>query len=214
MKIRAVIFDMDGVLIDTTELIYRAIEDVLAEHNVNVSRNDIARVTGKPVQGIYSLLAPDLDPAELENKHLEHHAENKHLIKAYSGVAEVLVSLRQKGYKLGVFTGFSQLAYERLDQFDLRRYFDAIVENTMYTAHKPDPEGLLLCMELLGVRDPKSVAYIGDGIADVMVGKNAGVAVNAGITCGFSDRATLIEQKPDYIIDSLHEFEDILDTIG
>lgn len=203
---------MDGTLIDSRELIVRAFEDILAEHNVEVTRQQIIETTGKPIQAMYGILAPSLDPAGLEVKHLAHHKENIHLLKGYQDVNEVLESL-QKEYKLGIFTGFDKTTHERLQSFGLTDYFQSVVECTMYTAHKPDPEGLLLCMDQLGVSDPVQVVYVGDGVSDIVAGKNAGVKAAIGITHGFSDRATLENAGADYVIDSLAELRPLLKEI-
>jgi beta-phosphoglucomutase-like phosphatase (HAD superfamily) len=71
---------MDGVLIGSSEMIYRAIEHVLTERGVSgVTRQHMAEVTGKPIAEMYRILAPGLDLLELEKLHLDHHAENPHL---------------------------------------------------------------------------------------------------------------------------------------
>lgn len=210
--VKAVVFDMDGTILDSRELIYRAFEDVLAAYGVEgVTRQHMAEVTGKPIKAMYELLAPGHDVADLEMAHLRHHEGNLHLLKAYDDAAHILERLRQS-YKLGIFTGFDQLTYERLDQVDLRTYFDSIVETTRYTKHKPDPEGLLLCMRELDVVANETV-YIGDGITDMQAGQAAGVAMVVGITHGFSTAAQLQTAGATHIIDSLIALPELLSSI-
>lgn len=207
-KLQAVVFDVDGTIIDTRELVNKAIVDVLARRGVQVTDAQIAAVAGKPVQGMYTLLAPEHNAAELEIEHLAHHADNLHLIQAYDHVHEVLSSLQERGYKLGIFTGFNKTTHERLAMFDLGKYFDAVVDCTMYTAHKPDPEGLFLCLQMLGV-DKGSAVYIGDGVSDALAGKAANVTT-FGITHGYADKKSLEQAGADYVVDNLLQFKRVL----
>lgn len=211
MKLKAIVFDMDGTFLDSRELIYQAMHDVLALRSIAVTRQEMAAVTGQPVQVMYRALAPAHDPAELELEHLKHHEEHLDLLRVYPDAHEVLADL-SKRYKLGVFTGFDKLTYDRLDQFKLRPYFRSIVENTRYVKHKPDPEGLYLCMRELDVT-PAETLYIGDGVTDMKAGKSAGVAAVVGITHGFSSASDLQATGADYIIDSLIELPALLKKI-
>lgn len=212
--IEAVIFDMDGVLIDSREMIYQAMEHVLTSRNVaGVSREHMAEVTGKPIAEMYRLLAPGLDVDELEQAHLAHHEENIGLLKEFEGTASALQALQASRYLLGVFTGFNQLTYSRLDQFGLRGYFQEIVETTQYEKHKPDPEGLLLCIERLKTT-PEKVVYVGDGKSDMLAGRAAGVYQTIGFTQGFGSKEALIEAGADHTIDSHGELVALIRNIG
>jgi HAD superfamily hydrolase (TIGR01509 family) len=211
--IKAVVFDMDGVLIDSRELIYRAMEDTLATNGVDgVTRERIAAVTGKPIHAMYTLLAPNHDAYALEKADLAHYDRNMHLLEVYDGAAEVLEGLNASGLKVGLFTGFGELTYDRLRRFNLESYFGSVVECTRYTNHKPDPEGLLLCLRELGVA-PHEAVYIGDGVSDIVAGKAADVHAVVGITQGFGARDALAAAGADRIIDSLTELPAILQKI-
>lgn len=207
MSLEAVIFDMDGVLIDTRQLITGAITDVLAARGLTATASDIANVTGKPVHGMYEVLAPGHDALLLEKEHLAHHEGNLHLITEY-GAEDILPALSHS-YRLGVFTGFNELSRSRLDMFDLSKFFEVIIDSSQYSKHKPDPEGLFLCMSELGVT-PEETVYVGDGISDILVGKAAGVNKIVGITQGFGSREDFAKHGADYIIDSLIELPPIL----
>lgn len=212
-SVQAVVFDMDGVLFDSSEMIYRAMEDVLGERDVmGVTREHMAAVTGKPITEMYRLLAPGLDTDELEAAHLAHHDDNLHLLKGFDDTMPTLEYLAEQGYKLGVFTGFNHLTYDRLDQFEIRGHFDHVVETSQYKQHKPHPEGLLLCIDRLGVKPEKTI-YIGDGVSDIYAGKSAGVLSSIGITTGFGSRDTLEPAGADYIIDSLAELRGVIEEL-
>lgn len=203
-KIKAVIFDVDGTIVDSRELIYTAFEDVLGSRGIHLTRPEIAIVTGKPVQAMYGILAPNHDVVQMEIEHLQHHEENVELLGAYPGIVEMLEALKASGLTLGLFTGFNQLVHDRLAKVGLSEsLFGSIIDNTMYTAHKPDPEGLLECMNQLGVTNPDEVVYVGDGIADMGAGKNAKVALTIGVTHGFTAADDLKNAGADVVFDSL-----------
>ena len=211
-EIEAIVFDMDGVIIDTRELISQAITDVLAARGLTTTSEQIAAVTGKPVRAMYQHFAPDYDADELTEAHMAHHEENIHLLKSYEKVAETLQDLKNN-YKLGIFTGFNELSRSRLALLDLEHYFEVIVDTSQYVKHKPDPEGLLLCMSQLGVTPDKTI-YVGDGVTDIVAGKAAKVATVIGITQGFSTRESLVQAGADYVIDSLSDIPGIIHTLS
>ncbi len=209
-QIKAVIFDLDGVLLDSRELIYRAFEHVLPLHGLaKPERAAINGVIGQPIEVMYSALAPTLDPTVLTEEHLAHHESHLQLLSAYAGAADLLTTLRKHGYKTGIFTGFNALANERLRQVGLNNLVDDVVDSTQYSKHKPDPEGLLLSMKKLNVQ-ANEVVYVGDSPLDINAGKAAFVAVTVGITHGFNNRASLEAAAPDYCIDNLSQLDDLL----
>jgi HAD superfamily hydrolase (TIGR01549 family) len=213
--IEAVVFDMDGVLFDSREMIYQAMEHVLAIRNItDVTRDDMAGVTGKPIAEMYRVLIPGIENVDdLEREHLAHHDENLHLLQGFDDTEASLRRLRDQNYLLGVFTGFNELTYGRLDQFGIREYFHQIVETTQYKKFKPDPEGLLLCIDRLATT-PDRVIYIGDGKSDMYAGKAAGVQQTIGFTQGFGSREALLEAGADRTIDSLNELIELLESEG
>jgi pyrophosphatase PpaX len=210
-KVKAVIFDMDGTLLDSREMIYRAMEEVLSAHNVTITRDEISKVVGKPIKAMYEILAPELDSDTLEQAHLNHHKDHLHLSRLYANTVSVLQKIRARDIRLGIFTGFNQLAYDRLATFHIIDLFDSIVDSTRYTAHKPDPEGLYVAMNDLGITDPKEVIFVGDAIMDIEAGKAAGVLQTIGITHGFNDRDVLQKAGADVVIDELLQLLPVID---
>ncbi len=204
-KIRAVIFDMDGTLLDSMELIYRAFEDVLNNNGVKKSRKHIAAVTGKPVQAMYKLLAPKLDELEMEKQHHSHHKNNMHLLAAYDHANELLTYLKERNIRMGIFTGFDEKTHDRLLAVGINGYFDSVVECTRYKNHKPDPEGLYIAMKDLGIKNASEIIYVGDARVDIEAGIKAGVNITIGVSHGFASKAELVSAGADYVVGSLSE---------
>jgi pyrophosphatase PpaX len=213
-RIEAVVFDMDGVVLDSRELIYRAFEDTLATHGVEgVSREMINEVLGKPVYAMYELLAPHKDAYQLEKEHIDSHNYHLDLIKPYPDAKQTLEIIRGKGMKTAIFTGFNELTFERLDQIALREFFDVVVDSTQYKEHKPSPEGLFLALKELSV-SPEQAVYIGDAVSDMLAGKAAGVRATIGITQGFGSREALEAAGADYIVNALSELPELMHKLG
>lgn len=204
---------MDGVLIDSREFISQAMLHALGKVGVSATEAAIASVTGKPIHAMYEVLAPEHNPRELEALHKAHHLEHLHLLQSYEGAHEVLGELRDEGYKIGLFTGGDKLTYDRLDQFGLTHYFDSIFDVTRYTRHKPDPEGLQLCMGELGVTAGSTV-YVGDGVGDMIAGRAAAVRATIGITHGFGSHEDLTAAGATHLIDSLRSLPELVERVA
>ncbi len=212
-RLEAIIFDMDGVVLDSREFIHQAFENVLTARGVETTRQQMAAVTGKPIRAMYELLAPQHDAAELETAHIEHHDAHLHLLQAYEGGREVLTQLRDAGYRIGMFTGsYTAMALDRLQRFELEEFFEVIIGADKCSEHKPSPDGLLRCLGELSCA-PADAIYIGDGIGDMLAGKASGVRATIGITHGMSSKDELQQHNPDYIIDSLTELPALLPQI-
>ena len=88
-----------------------------------------------------------------------------------------------------------------LNTFDLKKYFDVVIGLDDVKVTKPDPEGIIKAMELLGV---KKAVYIGDNITDIQAGKNAGIKT-IGVKWSPKGYQHLLELEPDLMIDEMKE---------
>ena len=95
-----------------------------------------------------------------------------------------------------------------LDQFDLTKFFDAIVTG-LSTAHtKPYPDPILFAAKKMGV-EPKECLMIGDTTVDMRAGKSAG-AQTVGVLCGFGEEEELVRLGADIIVESTAKLDQIL----
>jgi HAD superfamily hydrolase (TIGR01509 family) len=213
-RIKAVIFDMDGTLLDSREFIMQATEAALEAHGVTgVTREHMIELTGKSLAKIYESLAPGYDTKSLMAAHREYQAAHRELLQAYGDTKEILEKLQRQKVKIGLFTGAEAVTYDNLRRFGLSPYFGSIVEASRYENSKPHPEGLLLCMEELGVR-PDETVFVGDGIGDMLAGNAAHVHAVIGITHGFSQPDALQGAGADHLIGSLRELKPLLKNIS
>ena len=200
--IRAVLFDVDGTLLDTTEFIYGGFDHTLAAYGHAIAeRADYARVMGKSLDVCYAELAPGCDPTLLCETHRTWQAGNLHLAAAYPDAAAVLQRLHAAGLRLAAITSRSRrTSVHTIEQAGLAGYLDLILSYEDVTAIKPDPAPLLLALERLGV-PPGRAVMVGDTDADILAGRAAGVRT-IGVTYGFHG-AAIDDARPDATIDKL-----------
>lgn len=203
--IKGILFDLDGTIINTNELIFTSFNYVLNEYmGLNVSREQIVKGFGEPLTETF--LRYDKERAEeLVNIYLEYsHARQDELIKSYPGVEEALSKLKELGIKLAIVTSKRRaVAYSGMDTFGLRKYFDVIVTPEDTIKHKPHGEPVLKACELLGLK-PCETIMVGDSHNDILSGKNVGAKTSAVSYTEFK-MEDILKYEPDYVIDHISE---------
>lgn len=202
---KALLFDIDGTLLDTREFILQTYERVLKKHNGPVFERSelIKHVGGGSLITNYPKILPGMDVQILMQDHKDIHAELLHLIVSYKDVHDVLTTLKKK-YKVAAVTGRTKKsAYTNMKNHGLTDYFEFITTAEDVKNPKPDPEGIIQALSFFKIQ-PHEALMIGDADSDIEAGKRAGVKTVA-ITHGFFDREYLSKYEPDYIIDTLPE---------
>jgi len=174
MRCDAVIFDLDGTLIDTKELILesfrRATREVLGTRPRD---EEVLGYIGIPLIEQVSIIAPDHVEELMESYQRHNSALHDDLIGSFKGTPEMLATLRRQGRLLGVVTSKrTKPARRGLDSFDLSPYFEVVMGMEDSEKHKPDPVPLLSAAGRLGV-DPYRCAYVGDSIYDMQAARGA-----------------------------------------
>jgi pyrophosphatase PpaX len=184
---RAVIFDLDGTLIDSIELIVRSYEHAVLEHGLpSPGRSEWLRWLGTPLKHQFSLLVGECEDQEARVEalirtyrawNLAHHDE---LVKPYRGVTEAVARLAADGRILGIVTSKMRASAQRgMLHVGLEpQWFQAVVGLEDTARHKPDPAPLLLALEQLGVA-PEQAIYVGDSPHDAACAQAAGATAMA-----------------------------------
>ncbi|MDO5687034.1 MAG: HAD-IA family hydrolase [Neisseria sp.] len=191
-KYRALIFDWDGTLADSTAHIVDAVQYAFAQ----VGLTPPTAAEAKSIIGLSLPLAMQrLDgtvsaatQAEIVKHYRSHYFQNDHHIRLFTG-ADTLLNAWQQDYVLGIATGKSRIGLERvLDETNSRHYFSAT--RTADECHsKPHPEMVLSLCEEWGFT-PEEVLMIGDTTHDLLTASNAG-ADAVGIVGGAHSREML-----------------------
>ena len=180
----ALVFDLDGTLVDSAPDLHRCLNAVLAEQGrAPVSLADIRSMVGdgaaKLVERGFADTGVAVEPAALPGlvqRFLVHYSAGRHaLTQAFPGVGETLRLLRERGYRLGVCTNKPYApTMEILETLGLTGLFAAVTGGDSLPVRKPDPGHLLGTLDLLGATADRAV-MIGDSANDVAVARAAGV---------------------------------------
>lgn len=189
-SIEAVVFDLDGTLIDSAPDLRTAVNRLLAEKGRRAL--DLAAVTAMVGDGVHKLVERALAATGKETptageiagstrRFLEfYEGHGAVLTRAYAGAAEALKRLSDEGYALGICTNKPHGATcEVLGALDLEGYFSAVLGgDSLDGVRKPDPRHLLAAVERLGATRETAV-MVGDTENDVAAARGAGVPVIA-----------------------------------
>lgn len=213
MAIRYLLFDLDGTLVDTTNLIlscYRASISKLVDNPP--SDEEILQGFGTPLSQQLYRLFPTLRDRPDEIIILWRQTQDElhdRLIKPFPGTAEVLRELRRRGYPLGVVTSKERVAAERdLAMYGLKELADVIVCWDDTSNHKPHPEPILRGLELMAAPAAEAL-YVGDSLHDMKAGREAGAKVAAALWGPFA-KEPLLAFKPDFLLKSVRDLLDML----
>ena len=191
--IKAVIFDMDGVLLDSEPLIREAAMRMFAEHGLTVRPEDFRPFVGtgedRFIGGVAEKYGFPLDPARDKARTYEIYADVVNgKIKPLNGVPEFIEKARANGLKLAVASSADRIKMEiNLDGIGIpMETFDAVVSGSDVTKKKPDPEGFLKAAEKLGVA-PQECLVVEDAINGVQAAKAARMKCLAVMTSFTAD---------------------------
>lgn len=208
----AVLFDFDGTLIDTTELIYQSLRR--ATHEVlgaEISRETLMANVGQPLPRQMEVLDPEL-AAELLASY-QHHNDELHedLIRGFPGVEESLSRLRSAGIKTAVVTSKRRRSVDMALTScpGLAGVTDGFVTMEDTKEHKPHPAPLLAGLKLLGNVPVEEAAYVGDSPHDVAAARAAGVK-SVAVSWGAFPEEALSVAEPDHLVPDLDAAVDVL----
>jgi len=212
-NVKAILFDLDGTLVDSSEAIIRAVEKVLESKGLTCDRVKVASIIGLPLENIFGVLAPNLSEQEIwqlvheyRKYYIAHHLENTTI---YPSAQMVLRRLKAKGFKLGIVTAkYREPVMDVLSYFGIAELFDVIVTGYEVIRHKPAPDIVFEAAKRLRV-DPKQCVVVGDSPLDVQAGKQAGAFTIAVLSSTYT-RTQLKDARPTIIIRELEEILHIL----
>lgn len=208
--IKAVLFDFDGTLINTNDLIFKSYEIAFQEVlGRKIEMDEILTLYGKPLYP--SLMQYGAEDGERLYRIYREYNETNHdlLAKPFEGVFDGVNKLLKNGYKLGIVTSKrSRLVLRGIDILNLNGVFDVIITPDDTKETKPHPEPVLCGCEKLGVC-PEETIYVGDSIFDLAAGQAAKTKLCA-VSYSVTPKNELLKYHPDYFVDSIDEFADIL----
>ena len=208
--ITTLLFDFDGTLLDTNELIIQTFQAVLGNHYPGeYERVDILPFLGPTLHESFG----SIDPEKTEELIAEYRAWNismhDELASEFDGVSETMRLLKAAGMKMGIVsTKRNDMIEKGLKLLDVEGVFDVIIGLDDVSNTKPDPEPILLALERLGAAKEEAL-MIGDNFHDIEGGKNAGIRA-AGVAWTAKGEQFLQSLNPHYM---LHHISDLLELV-
>lgn len=215
--LKAIIFDLDGTLVDSVRDLREAVNALLAEEGLRqLSLDEVKSMIGdgaaKLVERALSATGGDLSRlSALVARFLQiYEADATRNTEAYPGVVETLAGLRQLGLPLAVVTNKPYGAtIDILETLGLRAYFDAVIGGDTLPERKPHPAPILAALSHLGI-EPEAALMVGDNYHDVQAAQAAGVRAVA-VTYGYSHKPHA-ELGAERLIDAMPELLPIVST--
>lgn len=207
MKLKAIIFDLDGTIADTLPLCIAAfkksIEPLL---NKSLSEEEIIATFGPSEEGTIRKLIPQHEAQGVKD-YLFHYEQLHHTCPAmFPGIRELLQLLAEKGVELAMVTGKGIHSTKlSLKQFDAATYFDVLETGSPDGPDKVN--GIRRVLQRLGF-NPEEALYVGDAPSDIKSCKEVGIPIAAAAWAHTTNAAELIPLKPEFIFYSVDDFKD------
>lgn len=209
-KITTLLFDFDGTLLDTNELIIQTFEHVLNNHFPGkYTREDILPFLGPTLHDTFSQV-DEKNAEQLIAEYREWNIANHDALSIeFDGVSKTLRALKDEGYKIAIVsTKKNNMVHRGIDLLEVGNIFDTVIGLDDVSKPKPDPEPILLALERLNA-DPKEALMIGDNYHDIVGGQNAGVKT-AGVAWTIKGEDFLQQYNPTYMLQHISDLHDIL----
>ena len=211
--IRAVLYDFDGTLADSTELIMRCYRHTMTTHLGECPPDEEwLSGFGTPLETQIARFArSDEETAAMLVTYRDYqNVIHDELLRPFPGAAETVAELERRGVALAIVTSkYRRSTLRGMDLCGITEHFDVIVTPEDVTNPKPHPEPVRVALEKLGVA-PEEALFVGDSPHDMASGRAAGTRIAAALWGPFPQE-TLLAQQPDAL---LRRQEDVLALVG
>ncbi|MEU8763361.1 HAD family hydrolase [Streptomyces sp. NPDC048659] len=215
----AVLFDLDGTLLDTPSAIATTLHTTLAERGRSASEARVRATIGRPLAASFAELtelpeddAEVLASVELFRRLFRERAVPRARELVFPGVPELLEGLRAEGHRIAIVTSkIRPSAEELLHPAGLYGLFDAVVCHGMAERGKPHPDLALLAARELG-RGPEACVVVGDAVDDMRMARSAGMRA-VGVTYGVAAEEDLHTAGAHSVVHSVAALTEVLGTL-
>lgn len=213
--INTIIFDFDGTLVNTNDVVIDAWQHTYRHYlGCEKPKEHITKCFGEPLLITMEREFPDVDVAISAEVYRERQREKAdELVRLFPQIEELLVGLKEKGFKMGIVTSRTREAtLFYLDKFGIADYFDEVVTCDDTSKHKPDPEPVLLGLKKLNAKAEETL-MIGDSHFDMQCANGAFVKT---VLVGWrmtSDKEKMDQCQVDYHIENPMELLNIFEEM-
>jgi len=214
-KLDTILFDLDGTLINTNEIIIRSFFSSFKRHfpDLSLSREKVITFIGPTLHETYRTYTND--PSLIEamiNSYREFYLEYEiGNFEIYPQVEEVIKDLHKLGYNLGIVTSkFKIAAWPSFTYYGLEKYFNVFIALDDITYPKPNKEPVLKALSRFPSHN--KAIMIGDNQGDILAGKNAGI-YSAGVAWSLKGKRHLNKVNPDFMLSDMKDIYRIIKII-
>lgn len=214
-KLNTILFDLDGTLINTNDIIIRSFRSTFDRHfpNVEVTNEDIHKMIGPTLEQTFGNYTKD--PFEIQdmiNSYREFYVIYEiGNFEIYPDVLEVVKDLKEKGYNLGILTSkFKEAAWPSFTHYGMESIFDSFT--ALDDVEYPKPHRNAVDVALSNFDNVTGAIMIGDNKGDILAGKNAGI-YSAGVAWSFKGAAFLMEADPDFMLRDMKDIYRVIKLI-
>lgn len=210
MRYKGVIFDRDGTLFDSLDVILSAFDYAIEPFtSKRPAREDWFAAFGPAEKEVLGKFIPSSCKQAAFVRFFDYYKEHFGGVRLYPGMKELLSELKARGAKLMLFTGGGNVStWYCLEQSGILRLFDALICGEDVQHPKPDPEGILKLISEQGFT-PEQTIVVGDAASDVEAGKSAG-AHTAWLCWSENAQVSGLTTAPDFTCKSVHELRSVL----
>ena len=197
MNIKGIFFDFDNTIVDDYLFIIECFNYSFSKAGIVVKPNDLEKLIGKSQKEIIHsfLKTEDLlknGMKDFDDYYIDNYKKN---IKLFEGIYKLLEILSSK-YLLGLITGAPREKVDLVSEyFNIQNFFSSIITQNDVSAHKPDPEGVLLTLKKLNLKSHE-IIYIGDADEDIDILDSIDIKF---IKSDWGDRRTFTKQSDTYL---------------
>ncbi len=209
-RYKAVVFDLDGTLLNTLEDITDAVNYTMEKFGYPThSISEVRSFVGNGIKKLIERSLPDGTGTpcfdSIFNEFKQFYTANCRVkTQPYNGIMELLAGLYNNGYKLAINSNKNQAAVTELNNIYFAEYISVAIGESEKVQKKPSPDSVFMAMEAMGGCTRKNTLYVGDSDVDIETAKNAGIRCISA-AWGFRDKPFLEGLNPGYVIDAPQE---------
>jgi phosphoglycolate phosphatase len=215
MSIRSVVFDMDGTLLNTMDMIVKCNNTVLKQEGYPERKyEEFFSFVGDGMKKCVTRALPkgteEKTIMDVLSKVLKkYNGEDVKTIKPYEGIDELLTEMVSRGVKISILTN-KEHDYALINAKEClsAHKFEIVIGDRPQTPLKPDPTGLLEIIDFTGIPKEETL-FVGDMKADILTGKNAGVKT-VGCLWGFGKKEDLVDNGADFLVSHPSEILELI----
>jgi pyrophosphatase PpaX len=210
MKFKGIIFDIDGTLTSTNELIFASFNHITEKYLARkYSPDEIVGLFGPTEDQILrDMCGENFETAKKE--YYDFYSGNHHMADLYPGIKDLLAHLKQNNVLLSIYTGKGRKTAEiTLIKLEIHDYFDLIITGDDVKVYKPSAEGINKFIEKFGL-EKNHVLMVGDSPADIKAANSAGVKIASVLWDSYA-KEKVLQLKSDFVFHSVEELKMFLE---